>query len=39
MFVFKQPLDKKKKELKLLQEVLELPNYHAREPRPHYQTK
>lgn len=40
MFVFKQPLDKKKKkELKLLQEVPELPNYHAREPRPHYQTK
>lgn len=39
MFVFKQPLDeKKKKERKLLQEVPELPNYRAREPRPHYQT-
>lgn len=40
MFVFKQPLDeKKKKERKLLQEVLELPSYCAREPHPHYQTK
>jgi hypothetical protein len=37
-FVFKQPLDKKKK-LKQLQEVPKLPNYHAREPSPHYQTK
>lgn len=38
MLVFKQPFGLKKKS-KLLQEVPTLPNYHARELHPHYQTK
>lgn len=37
MFVFKEPLEKKK--IETVTGSAKLPNYHAREPRPHYQTK